>query len=612
MAAPTINHDFTTFNDASTDPGTGWGQNSGKWDPDGDIYIEGSASLGCQPSALGDGGNGYTGTSFDATARLILVWVYVVTEAFVNTFDNYGIYIRLGSGASWTDYYSDFKVGGSDVAWTGKGWRLVVLDANRTADRNGTNPVSKTAVTRVGVGFNCSKTSSKSTALAIDAIRHGTSFEVTGSIATTGVNLSFTASGSIITRASGSFATDGYAVGDIIYVRGSTNNDGRYTVASVGTTTMAVEEDLVDESSAAGRTIDAAVMWADVIAWDIGTSIYNYGIVRRNPLGVTEVNFPITLGDVSGSNRLAFESRNEVVYFTDQVLVPASSSLKLITAKDSSAVTRVFFGSSVNTGDDRVGFAGPTYSKRATVFAGKPYLDFDVAITELGLFGATLLEVDGASVFPTTTGSYYITTTTFAKCGQVDVGRAQCRGLIFSGYEGTDGALLWNENIDIKASKFLRNSRGVEHPSYSGSPYTYTALEFAGNTYDVNNTSGNGITINVPGVSNPTTYTGSSVSFASTVTLTVTVQDANRDPIELAQTSIWLLASPYTQLMNEDTDSDGIATEEYGGSTPVDVVVKVRKSDVYDSPRYTPYSAVQTIGDGGLSLTVTLQENPVL
>ena len=568
MSAPTINHNLTTFNDASTDPGTGWGQNSGKWDVETEIYREGSSSLGCTPNATGDGGNGYTGTSFDATARLILVWVYVVTPGFANTLDNYGVYIRIGSSTSWTDYVYDYKVGGSDVAWTGKGWHLVVLDANRTQDRQpGANAPTLTAITRVGVGFTITTTSSKSTAMAIDAIRHGTSFEVTGSIATTGVNLAFTASTKTITRASGDFSSDGYASGDPIYVRGSTSNDGRFTVNTVGTTTMTVLEDLVDESSASGRTIDAAVTWADVISWDEGTSTYNYGVVTRNTLGSIELNFPVTLGDVSGSNRLVFETLSpEVVYFTDQAMDPGTQDLRLITAEDTGAVTRVFFGQSTGAGDSRVGFGGVTYIQDRTVFSGEAWLDFDAAITELGIFGSTLSELKGSSTFPASSGSYYIATSSFSGCGQVDLGRAQTRGAVFTGYDGTtDGALLWNENIDIKNSRFLSNTRGIEHPSATGSPYAYDALFFAGNTYDVNNTSGSAITISKTNLSDPSTYTGSSVTFSASYNHILT---------GMAQYTevTYLTAGTTTELYHvEDVGAGGSTTYVHSGGASVDI-----------------------------------------
>ena len=63
-------------------------------------------------------------------------------------------------------------------------------------------------------------------------------------------------------------------------------------------------------------------------------------------------------------------------------------------------------------------------------------------------------------------------------------------------------------------------------PSAAGTPYAYDALFFSGNTYDVNNTSGNAISINKNNLSDPTTYTGSAVTFLGTsVTTLVHVVD---------------------------------------------------------------------------------------
>jgi hypothetical protein len=96
--------------------------------------------------------------------------------------------------------------------------------------------------------------------------------------------------------------------------------------------------------------------------------------------------------------------------------------------------------------------------------------------------------------------------------------------------------------------------------------------------------------------------------------MTITVK--NKDTlavIQNAQTSIQLYNSPYTQLMNEDTNASGIATESYGGTTPVDVVVKVRKSETTDDPRYFPVSRIETVQSVvGLSATVLLEENPYI
>lgn len=95
------------------------------------------------------------------------------------------------------------------------------------------------------------------------------------------------------------------------------------------------------------------------------------------------------------------------------------------------------------------------------------------------------------------------------------------------------------------------------------------------------------------------------------VALVVTVKDENRDPIENAQTSIRLLNSPFTQLMNEDTIATGVASENYSYAGDVDIVIKVRKSEGSDDPRYIAYSKIDKITSDGLDLAVTLKEQPL-
>jgi len=620
MATPTITNNFTTFNDASTDPGTGWGQNSGKWDTDIEIYIEGSSSLGCSPNATGDGGNGWTGTSFNASTNLVLVWIYVVDASFVTVFSSYGVYIRLGSGGAWTDDYNDYRVGGSDVDWVGRGWGLIVLDANRTPDRTGASSATLTGITRVGVGVNAAKTSSKSTAFAIDAIRYGTTFELTGSTSTTGVNLAFTASTKTITRASGDFGSEGYVSGDRICVRGSTNNDGLYTANTVGTTTMTVLEALTDESSASGRTIDQCVSVPDIYVWDNAVTTRKYGIITRNKLGIYEVNFPITIGDASGSNRTAFLTEGRVLYFSDQPTALTGLSLK--TVEDSSAVTRFFAGQSVNTLDNRVGFGGSVFSQNSPQFGAEALLDLSEEITEIGFFGSTCLGLDAGVRFPNASGDFYCTSSTFNACGQVDLGQAESRRLNFVGYTQDSGAaLLWNEDIDIKYSNFFANNMAIEHSGSAGSPYAYENLIFGANNYDVNNTADSGILIN-NNDSNALTYTGTYVDFQTTVTIRVTVKDVNGDPVENVQTGVYATetvgdVSAGDELITgsggDDTDANGrVQNASFNYQGTLNVEIRARRSSSGQSPRYKPLTAPGQIVSTGMDVIVTILEDTIV
>ena len=618
MATPTITHDLTTVADAESTTGwSGWGSNTGKWDTDSEIFIENANSIGCTPNVQAESGYGVQyGSNIDVTANLILIWVWIGSSGAVDTFANYGVYVRVtDSTSSWTATYSDFRVGGNDVAWVGGGWALICVDASQTPDRGSGTP-TLTAIRRIGVGFVLQTTSSKSTLMAIDAIRFGSYYEATGSISTTGVNLSFTASTKTITRPSGSFTTDGYVSGDRIVVRGSTNNNFLLTVNTVGTTTMTVDETLVDETSASGRTIDQAITLQDIYDYDRGTSTYFYGVVTKSKLGEFEINFPLTIGDISGTNRTAFLSENEVIYFADQ----NHTQLSIITAQDTGAVTRFLVGDSPGEDEDRVGFNGSVFTASYPANAQSATMDLDAAITELGIFGTLFREILGGLQFPAATG-HYLSTVTFTACGQVDIGQVETRNCTWSGYAGSaDGALLWNESIDISHCNFLANTRAIEHPSAAGSPYGYLNMTFGGNTYDVNNTSGSSITIGNTN-SNANSYTGSTVTFQTTVLLRVTVYDEAGDPVQNAQTGIYALQTVGAVTKGDelisgsggsDTNASGIvsnASFNYQGD--LNVEVRSRKSSAADDPKYKHLVSPQQIGSTGLDVIVTLIEDPI-
>jgi hypothetical protein len=258
-------------------------------------------------------------------------------------------------------------------------------------------------------------------------------------------------------------------------------------------------------------------------------------------------------------------------------------------------------------------------------------VDFDFSdsdIEDVFIYGGLLNGISGTVKFSAdaTNGiSHHLSGLSFSNCGQVDVGRVVVRNCQFNAYTlDANAALLWNANINIKNCDFLGNTNdttgvdphAIEHPA-SGT-FDYYGLNFAGNDYDINfsdPTTGVTLTIgNQPG-SNASTYeitgNGTTVTINTTVTLTITVRDRDRVAIVGAQTTVRLLNSPFTTLMNEDTVTGGIASESYNYVSDVDVVVGVRKSDDLDDPRYKAHSSIQTIDENGLTLSVELLEQPV-
>jgi hypothetical protein len=94
----------------------------------------------------------------------------------------------------------------------------------------------------------------------------------------------------------------------------------------------------------------------------------------------------------------------------------------------------------------------------------------------------------------------------------------------------------------------------------------------------------------------------------SSVTLAFEVLDEAGDPIETAQCAIYR-TSDDEELMNEDTNSSGIATEPYTETTGVDIYWRVRKTSPGDT-RYVNRTGVGTITTSGFSATVVMREDP--
>ena len=127
----------------------------------------------------------------------------------------------------------------------------------------------------------------------------------------------------------------------------------------------------------------------------------------------------------------------------------------------------------------------------------------------------------------------------------------------------------------------------------------------------VYNSSGGAVTWNVTGGSSPSVRNsaGSTTTVVSSVPVQVVVLDKNNDPIGTAQTSMFLTADN-SEVLNLDTNGSGVASGSFAGATPAAVYWRVRKASPGDT-KYTTRSGVGTIeATTGLSITVTLLENP--
>jgi hypothetical protein len=262
---------------------------------------------------------------------------------------------------------------------------------------------------------------------------------------------------------------------------------------------------------------------------------------------------------------------------------------------------------------------GSDAGRSGSTFIGSEVTDttFDLyggsAATSLTkLYGSSLQGIDGGINFGND-GDHHVYSVSFSECGQVDpVGAPVIRNALFINTASTAGSLLWNESIDIEDSSFISNTTGaaVEHPSNVGSPYSHTDLTYSGNTYDVNNTSGSAITVNKSGTSNPSTYTGSTVTFIGSVPVTFEAVDRGDAAIENCQISAYLVSDD-SEVILDDTNASGIASTTFSGSTPADMYYKYRKSST-GAQKYVFLSGLGTIKSStGSSIKRSMKEDNI-
>ena len=121
-------------------------------------------------------------------------------------------------------------------------------------------------------------------------------------------------------------------------------------------------------------------------------------------------------------------------------------------------------------------------------------------------------------------------------------------------------------SFDVQSCSFINPTTAGVEITATGT-YSFIGMNFVGTSgtgpYDVNNTSGSGITVQNDVNSNAAYYTGSTVTFQSTKTITIHVQDGAKADIAEAQVSIRKeTEDEYTSASgNSQGDLDFVVTE---------------------------------------------------
>lgn len=316
--------------------------------------------------------------------------------------------------------------------------------------------------------------------------------------------------------------------------------------------------------------------------------------------GVLYAQCRLLFGSTSAGVATYFKDATaKLIMFRDSP-VP-STFYEILLQGNGTATTEVYFGNKLGG----TGLGGIAVRCENTA---KPYkiTASDTNVTKFGFWGCSFYNPS------TITGQAYDADKEFLNCLHFsgaemlpDTGVVQ-NGLFVS---APGNALrITSESHNVSDCVFA-NCVYATNVTAAGS-YVLEGCRYYSNTSaDINNTSGGTVNISARDTTAPpTTYTGTTY-IRNDVWLRVYVYDQGGLPIENAQTAIYL-SSDDTQLMNEDSDVDGLAEELYDYDGEENVYLRVRKSDVGDT-RYKQHGSTGKILASGLNVVVTLELEPL-
>lgn len=308
------------------------------------------------------------------------------------------------------------------------------------------------------------------------------------------------------------------------------------------------------------------------------------------------------IGDSTQTAAVSFVDSGRVIQYgeseywdgTSLWVTSADIDYSGIIIEDASTFSTTFTdGVLVGTDNGRSGstiIGHPNHNVSLDLYAGNE------ATSVTTLYGTTFSDITGTINFGNDI-DHKIYGVSFNGCAQVDpVGAPVIRNCTFAETVATDASLLWNDNIDIVDCNFIANTTGaaIEHPASTGTPYSYDALSFDGNTNDVNNTSGASIVVQNTNGSDASTYTGTLVTFESPVTITFTGIPTGTNARLYLGTANNSTASTLEAREDNILDGDFVVNTNSGGSNAYAVFIPPAGGEAYKLLEFTPLPSVNS------------------
>ena len=586
-----------------------------------DVFIQGTGACSVKVSNQGVAlAYGTGGINLSTSGTHVYIWCNMLAGGLMTTRANNGLCIILSSDATLStgSNYSMWAVDGSDT-YPG-GWVRYVIDVSKTRT-TGAGTLNLSSVQHIGMYCDTRPNTAKFDNLVIDRIDYavaGTGLSVYGTSTTDDLF------GDILTADEGTVGNKYGIVTSkegVIYVRGTIALGDTATNAA---TLTDIDKVIVFESPKYynGSTVVDAV----------STSFQQLKFVG-NGTGATSVTFGKKVGTGDGAS-----GRNGLTFIQSSIAVTMDFD-------DGNVNNAYVYGSSFqeitgglswgsNTSHECIGnsFSGCTQVNLVGGIITRACNFVNTVSSAGALLWNSSIDIKKCKFIANTTGagiehnswngSESGTVTTPDATGVVltdssgtFVGNVAVNDIVYNETDGSYAKVVSiDSNIQITTDGLANgtDNRFDSSDAYSiATPYTYSDLEFSGNTNDVDNSTSpaNVVAISKTGTSNPATFpSGDFVAILGSVTIQVTVKDISGVAIQNAQTGIFTTDND-TELLNADTNASGIASTSYSGSTPRQVKVWIRKASS-GATKYKNYSSVQNISASGLTLDVTMVEDP--
>ena len=350
-----------------------------------------------------------------------------------------------------------------------------------------------------------------------------------------------------------------------------------------------------------GGTSGDEITFAQVAALDL------HYLLTQEAKGVYNAQGKIQIGDSTGTNSTYMKSSGDAIVFQDLLVGDSYYEFKI--AGNATGTTSVeFTGNFVKT-------AGPKY---------KVDLSDDVNVDLADISGGTFQGGSTVDLSTVTVGH----ATVFDECDVVNHNGADLVGATVKNCTGAidSSAMVYDETVDLNADTegmtFIRGpvaTHAIELGLNAPAEVTLTGIDFqdynalnaqTDSTIHVKKTVGTQ-TINLSGVTGNVTYKtdGATVVIQQSVPLEVEVVDEDTDlGINLAHVHLILKSDYSTVVLSGATNTSGIITGSFSGTTPADVVGWARQVDLAGLD-YEPKDIAGTITSTGFSTLVKLKSS---